>query len=135
MSEKLKKLELLEQASKSCGRVRARVFQNFLKKYYFWNRNWNKKRDTNMDELINYDIQAKEAGLIVGITNEIYFCSISRTSTVYVEWIDKRWMAWRETYLLNSSKRRSYKRIAHGEFEEVIQRVKGYLEFIQNNQK
>lgn len=44
-------------------------------------------------------------------------------------------MAWRETYLLNSSKRRSYKRLAHGEFEEVIQRVKGYLEFIQNNQK
>ncbi|MDW4416487.1 hypothetical protein QI046_10700 [Staphylococcus saprophyticus] len=44
-------------------------------------------------------------------------------------------MAWRETYLLNSSKRRSYKRIAHGEFEKVIQRVKGYMEFIQNNQK
>ncbi|MEO2249410.1 pathogenicity island protein [Staphylococcus saprophyticus] len=88
-----------------------------------------------MAEIINHDLKAKEAGLIIGITNEMYFCSISRTSTVYVEWIDKRWMAWRETYLLNSSKRRSYKRIAHGEFEEVIQRVKGYLEFIQNNQK
>ncbi|PTH60462.1 pathogenicity island protein [Staphylococcus arlettae] len=84
---------------------------------------------------INYDIQAKDAGLIIGIPNEIYFMAISKTSTVYVEWIDTRWMAWRETYILNSSKRRSYKRIAHGEFEEVIQRVKGYLEFIQNNQK
>ena len=61
--------------------------------------------------------------------------AISKTSTVYVEWIETRWMAWRETYILNSSKRRSYKRIAHGEFKGVIQRVKGYLEFIQNNQK
>ncbi|WP_341785445.1 pathogenicity island protein [Staphylococcus arlettae] len=88
-----------------------------------------------MDEIINNDIQAKKAGLIIGISNEIYFMAISKTSTVYVEWIDTRWMAWRETYILNSSKRKGYKRIAHGEFEEVIQRVKGYLEFIQNNQK
>ena len=88
-----------------------------------------------MDEIINYDLHAKEAGLIVGVPNEIYFMAISKTSTVYVEWIDTRWMAWRETYILNSSKRKSYKRIAHGEFEEVIPRVKGYLEFIQNNQK
>lgn len=83
----------------------------------------------------NYDLKAKDAGLIIGIPNEIYFMAISKTSTVYVEWIDTRWMAWRETYILNSSKRRSYKRIAHGDYEEVIHRVKGYLEFIQNNQK
>ncbi|MGD3158230.1 pathogenicity island protein [Staphylococcus cohnii] len=83
----------------------------------------------------NNDIQAKNIGLIIGVSNEIYFCAISKTSTVYVEWIDTRWIAWRETYLLNSNKRKSYKRIAHGEFKGVIQRVKGYLEFIQNNQK
>lgn len=88
-----------------------------------------------MSQNENYDLKAKDIGLIIGIPNEIYFCAISKTSTVYVEWIDTRWIAWRETYLLNSSKCRSYKRIAHGEFEEVIQRVKGYLEFIQNNQK
>lgn len=88
-----------------------------------------------MSQNENYDLKAKDIGLIIGIPNEIYFCAISKTSTVYVEWIDTRWIAWRETYLLNSSKCRGYKRIAHGEFEEVIQRVKGYLEFIQNNQK
>lgn len=88
-----------------------------------------------IENKINYDIQAKYAGLIIGIPNEIYFMAISKTSTVYVEWIETRWMAWRETYILNSNKRKSYKRIAHGEFEEVIYRVKSYLEFIQNNQK
>lgn len=87
-----------------------------------------------IENKINYDIQAKYAGLIIGIPNEIYFMAISKTSTVYVEWIEMRWMAWRETYILNSNKRKSYKRIAHGEFEEVIKRVKSYLEFIQNNQ-
>lgn len=41
---------------------------------------------TNIE--INYDEQANKAGLIVGISEEMYFCSISKVSQVYVEYID-----------------------------------------------
>lgn len=83
---------------------------------------------TNIE--INYDKQAKKLGLIVGISEEMYFCSISRASTVYVEYIDEKWVAWRESYVPNTNKRSSYKLIAHGGFELVIARTKNYLGFI-----
>ena len=37
------------------------------------------KKDYNLDE------QAQSIGLITGISNEIYYCSISYVSTVYLE--------------------------------------------------
>ncbi|MES3703206.1 pathogenicity island protein [Staphylococcus arlettae] len=83
---------------------------------------------TNIE--INYDEQAKKLGLIVGIPEEMYFCSISRASTVYVEYIDEKWVAWRESYVPNTNRRSSYKLIAHGGFELVIARTKNYLGFI-----
>lgn len=39
------------------------------------------KEDYNLDE------QAQRIGLITGISNEIYYCSISYLSTVYLEYI------------------------------------------------
>lgn len=86
---------------------------------------------TNIE--INYDAQAEKIGLIVGITEEMYFCSISRVSAVYVEYIDKKWMAWRESYVPNSNRRTRYKMIAHGGFELVMARTKNYLGYIKNN--
>ncbi|MGM7691826.1 hypothetical protein ACS65S_06045 [Staphylococcus saprophyticus] len=41
----------------------------------------------------NYDKQAEKIELIVGISGEMYFCSISRVSAVYVEYIDEKWVA------------------------------------------
>lgn len=38
-------------------------------------------------EEYNLDEQAKRIGLIVGVSNEIYFRSISHISDVYVEFI------------------------------------------------
>lgn len=81
----------------------------------------------------NYDAQANKAGLIVGIPEEMYFCSISKVSQVYVEYIDNNWVAWRESYVSNSNRRTSYKMIAHGGFELVIARTKNYLEYIKKN--
>ncbi|MDW3936977.1 pathogenicity island protein [Staphylococcus saprophyticus] len=78
----------------------------------------------------NYDKQAEKIGLIVGISYEMYFCSISRVSVVYVEYINKNWVAWRESYVPNTNRRSSYKLIAHGGFELVIARTKNYLGFI-----
>ena len=81
----------------------------------------------------NYDAQANKAGLIVGISEEMYFCSISKVSQVYVEYIDNNWVSWRESYVPNSNRRTSNKMIAHGGFELVMARTKNYLGYIKKN--
>ncbi|HIW38406.1 MAG TPA: pathogenicity island protein [Candidatus Jeotgalicoccus stercoravium] len=86
---------------------------------------------TNIE--INYDKQAEKIGLIVGIPEEMYFCSISKISAVYVEYIDEKWVAWRESYVPNTNRRTSYKLIAHGGFELVMARTKNYLGYIKKN--
>ena len=86
---------------------------------------------TNIE--INYDKQAEKIGLIVGIPEEMYFCSISKISAVYVEYIDEKWVAWRESYVPNTNRRTSYKLIAHGGFELVMARTKKYLGYIKKN--
>lgn len=83
----------------------------------------------------NLDEQAKRIGLIVGVSEEIYFCSISRASDVYMELIKGQWVAWRESYIPNTNKRTSYKLIAQGSFELVLARVKKYLNYIKRNRK
>lgn len=80
---------------------------------------------------INYDTQARNIGLIVGISEEIYFCTLSRVSTVYVEKIGDHWLAWRETYILNSKKISNYKILAQGSFELVMARTNNYIQFIK----
>ncbi|PTJ78825.1 pathogenicity island protein [Staphylococcus kloosii] len=86
---------------------------------------------TNIE--INYDKQAKKIGLIVGIPEKMYFCSISKISAVYVEYIDEKWVVWRESYVPNTNRRTSYKLIAHGGFELVMARTKNYLGYIKKN--
>nr|WP_271711438.1 pathogenicity island protein [Staphylococcus haemolyticus] len=82
-------------------------------------------------EEYNLDEQAKRIGLIVGVSNEIYFRSISHISDVYVEFIKGQWVAWRESYVPNTNQRTSYKLITQGNFELVIARVKNYLTYIK----
>ena len=86
---------------------------------------------TNIE--INYDKLAEKIGLIVGIPEEMYFCSISKISAVYVEYIEEKWVAWRESYVPNTNRRTSYKLIAHGGFELVMARTKNYLGYIKKN--
>lgn len=84
-------------------------------------------------EEYNLDEQAKKIGLIIGVSNEIYFRSISHISDVYVEFIKGQWVAWRESFIPNTNHRTSYKLIAQGSFELVIARTKNYLNFIKKN--
>ena len=86
------------------------------------------KYDYDLDE------QAERIGLITGVSNEIYFRSISRVSDVYVEFVKGQWVAWRESYVPNTNKRTSYKLIAQGDFELVLARVKNYLKFISKGE-
>ncbi|MDO0972087.1 pathogenicity island protein [Staphylococcus sp. HMSC063F03] len=83
----------------------------------------------------NLDEQAKRIGLIVGVSEEIYFCSISRTSQVFMELINDEWVAWRETFIPNTNKRKSYKTLAVGEFDLVLARVKSYLGYLRKQNK
>lgn len=85
------------------------------------------KYDYDLDE------QAERIGLITGISNEIYFRSISHVSDVYVEFIKDQWVAWRESYIPNTNQRTSYKLITQGNFELVMARVKNYLTYIKRN--
>ena len=82
---------------------------------------------------MDIDTKAKKEGLIIGITEEMYFCSISKVSQVYVECVDNNWVAWRESYVPNTNRRTSYKMIAHGNFELVMARTKNYLGYIKKN--
>lgn len=82
---------------------------------------------------INFDKETKKFGLITGISNEIYFCSISYVSTVYLELINDNWVAWRETYQPNTNQLKHYKLIANGEFDYVLSRTKNYLNYITKN--
>ncbi|APR60594.1 pathogenicity island protein [Staphylococcus condimenti] len=86
-----------------------------------------------VNEEYNLDEQAERIGLIVGISEEIYFCSISHVSQLYVEYINDEWVAWRESFIPNTNHRTSYKIISQGDFELVLARVKNYLSFIRKN--
>lgn len=81
-------------------------------------------------QLNDYDRQAKRIGLITGISDEIYFCSISHVSTVYLELINDKWIAWRETYQTNTNQLKHYKLIASGEFSYVLSRTKNYIKYV-----
>ena len=87
-----------------------------------------------IDIEIDYDKEAKRIGLIVGVPEEIYFCSISHVSQAYVEYINDEWVAWRETYDFKNDKRVSYRTIADGSFELVAARTKNYLNYIKRKQ-
>ncbi|PTG05334.1 pathogenicity island protein [Staphylococcus chromogenes] len=84
-----------------------------------------------VNKIYSLDEQAEKIGLITGISEEIYFCSISHVSQVYVEYINDVWVAWRESYVPNTNQRTSYKLITQGNFELVIARVKNYLTYIK----
>nr|WP_276311606.1 pathogenicity island protein [Staphylococcus haemolyticus] len=76
----------------------------------------------------------RKLGLLVGISEEIYYCSISRISTLYLENLGTKWVAWRETYDFKNNKRVSYRTIVDGSFELVAARTKNYLNYIKRKQ-
>ncbi len=82
----------------------------------------------------NIDDELRKLGLLVGISEEMYYCSISRISTLYLENCGTKWVAWRETYDLQNNKRVSYRTIADGSFELVAARTKNYLNYIKRKQ-
>lgn len=70
----------------------------------------------------------RERGLICGIPNELYYVTISKSSTIYVEKIGRRgWELYVERYWKGGV---SWKIIAKGELWYVLKRYEGYIDFI-----
>ncbi|NHF54677.1 pathogenicity island protein [Staphylococcus aureus] len=86
-----------------------------------------------VNKIYSLDEQAEKIGLITGISEEIYFCSISKVSQVYLEKIDSNWVAWRESFIPSTNKRTNYKIIANGDYDFVLARLKSYLKYIKRN--
>lgn len=96
-----------------------------------------KRSEGNLIELVTkaqveqLNEQARGAGLMIGIPGELYTATISNVSNVYVEWIDGKWEAWRETHYPQQHRPISTKVIATGNtFDYVLVKVKRYLNCI-----
>jgi len=78
------------------------------------------------------DEKAKSIGLLVGISDQLYFTTISRISNVYIDYIDGQWIAWRETHYTGEIEPSDVKVIAKAAtFDYVVMKTKSYLEFIR----
>jgi len=78
------------------------------------------------------DGKAKSIGLLVGISGQLYFTTISRISDVYIDYFNGHWIVWREKHYTGEIKPSDVKVIAKAEtFDYVVMKTKKYLEFIK----
>jgi hypothetical protein len=88
-------------------------------------------------ELNNYqperlDSQAKAAGLMIGIPGVLYTLTLSKSSDVYIEQVNGKWEAWRETYQPGKRRAVSDKTIVKGQtLDYVWIKVIGYFDYIE----
>jgi hypothetical protein len=91
-----------------------------------------KENKTLFLEFLNRDIQAKQAGFMIGISGEVYTRSLSKNSIVYIERIGSNWDAWRETYQKNKESPVSVKVICSGvTFDYVLLKAISYFDYIK----
>lgn len=77
------------------------------------------------------DLKAKECQLIVGIPGTLYYRSVSRYSTAYIELINNEWHAWRETYQDGRTLAVNTKTIAQAStFDYVLKKVEKYFNYL-----
>lgn len=87
-------------------------------------------------DIIEKDNQAKRAGLMIAIPGELYTMDLNQFSSIYVEHIEQRWEAWRETHYKFQRKVISNNVIATGNtFNFVISKVEQYLDYINKKKK
>lgn len=83
-------------------------------------------------DILNRDAQAKKAGLVIGLTGQVYFCSINSKSAVYMEQTNGHWELWRETYHDGRRHSASIQVICiDSEFDKTILRAKGYFASVE----
>lgn len=76
--------------------------------------------------------KAREIGLLIGISGEVYFLSISKVSDVYVDFINGQWVAWRERCTSGDLQSSDVKVIATSKsFDYVIARTEAYFSYLK----
>lgn len=79
----------------------------------------------------DYDMAAKEIGLMIGIPETLYMWTVSRFSTAYMEFWNEEWFVWRETYREGTKKSISLKLIARGNtFDYTLMQFEKYINYI-----
>lgn len=86
---------------------------------------------TELIAALNNDEEAKQSGLMIGRSGLLYTLTVSRHSSAYIEFIDGKWIAWRETYRPGNSTAISTKDIARGNtFGYVLAEFKKYTDYV-----
>ncbi|QWG38116.1 hypothetical protein EXW35_06580 [Bacillus mycoides] len=87
---------------------------------------------SNQDETKKRDEKAKVAGYMVALSGTLYTLTLSKTSCVYIDYINGFWTAWRESHWNTDKQPSSVKIIAKAAtFDYVLMKTKGYLDFIK----
>lgn len=87
-------------------------------------------------EQATIDDRAKGIGLMVGIPNELYMWTVSRYSTLYMEYINGEWIAWRETYRDDYSTCTNHKHIARShDFGATLHNVRRYIRYVKQHRE
>lgn len=85
-------------------------------------------------DALQRDIQAKEIGLLIGISGLLYTWTVSRYSNVYVDLnMENEWVAWRETYTPGRKESISHRLISREEsFNDLLSELKRYMDYVGN---
>lgn len=87
---------------------------------------------SNQDEKRKRDEKAKTAGYMVALSGTFYTLTLSKTSCVYIDYINGFWTAWRESHWNTDKQPSSVKIIVKAAtFDYVLMKTKGYLDFIK----
>ncbi|SMQ60920.1 hypothetical protein SAMN05444673_0440 [Bacillus sp. OV166] len=78
------------------------------------------------------DNQAKDSGFIIGVPGELYFCSLNKSRTIYIEQMGERWEVYRETFINGRFSSKNIRLICvDSSFKHVLLKAKGYVDYWQ----
>lgn len=80
---------------------------------------------------LDYDEQARAAGVLIGIPGTLYLWPVSRSSTAYMEKAGGVWTAYRESYIPGKTTANSIKIISEGNtFEYIFSQYTKYIDYV-----
>ncbi len=95
-----------------------------------------KEHKVKILDALNQDKQARSAGFMIGLTGKVYTKTVNKQSSVYIEQINEKWEAWRETYKTNSEQAINTKIIASGNtFNYVLMEAKKYFNYLERRKE
>lgn len=79
-----------------------------------------------------FDDRARDIGLMIGVSSELYMWTVSKHSTLYMEYVNEQWCVWRETYDSKKPSCISYKSVAQGDnFNMILSSANKYMKYVR----